>query len=95
MNVTRPLWELKASRCRYCEQGELIFSTCSSCLSVVLICAECGTVYEITNKNPGKEIGDTSGATKCQGCGVVSHHVFPPSTDQEIVSLGFTPNEYQ
>jgi DNA-directed RNA polymerase subunit RPC12/RpoP len=60
-----------------------------------MICAECGTVYEITGKKPGREVGDTSGATKCHNCGETFLHEFPASTDEEIIALGFTAAEYK
>ena len=66
MEINQPTWILKADKCSYCEVGELVFSQCPSCHVVVLICAECGTVYEIHNRRRGKDVGDTSGDTLCQ-----------------------------
>ena len=96
MNVEPPSWELKSHRCAYCGgQGELIFSRCPACSTIVLICAECGTVYAIQEKRPGAEVGDTSGSTLCKSCGGPKHQDFPPATAEEIQALGFVAGEYR
>jgi len=80
--------------CTYCDTGELIFSKCPNCNSLVLICGECSTVYGIEKQKKGKEIGDMSGATKCFTCAVVPHHKFPCATSEEIQIAGFKPTDY-
>src|SRR2546423_3163125 len=77
MDITPPTWSLKAERCNYCEVGELVFSQCPSCAVVVFICGECGTVYEMQNRKRGREVGDTSGATRFHACSDPYQHEFP------------------
>ena len=96
METSLPLWELRNERCRCCDgQGELVFFTCPQCRVTVLICQEIGTVYEITEKKAGKEIGDTMGSTRCFTCGGPLHSEFPPSTAEQIVALGFSHADYR
>lgn len=95
MKIDHPAWHMSESRCLYCEQGELVFSKCPQCGVVVLICAECGTVYGIDGKHVGKEIGDTSGSTRCFSCGEPLHEDFPLATTVEIQAIGFQKEEYR
>jgi hypothetical protein len=95
MDVRSPTWELKSERCTYCEVGELVFSQCPSCAVVVVICGECGTAYEVRDRHRGREVGDTSGATRCHSCGGPFQHEFPAATVDTIRSLGFTQEDYQ
>jgi hypothetical protein len=96
MNTRPPTWELKSERCSYCGgQGELIFSRCPACSTIVLICAECGTVYAIQGKRPASEIGDSSGETRCRCGGGHLYHEFQPATADEIRALGFVTGEYR
>lgn len=73
----------------------MVFSRCPACHAVVLICAECGIAYTIQDKRPGTEIGDTSGATRCNSCGGPFQHEFSPATAEEIQALGFAVGEYR
>ncbi len=95
MKLDSPSWQLKDTSCGYCQQGELIFSRCPQCQTVVLICGECGTVYAIEDKSVGKEIGDTTGSTRCFSCGGPFHQDFPSASSEEIQALGFTKDEYR
>lgn len=98
MKIDPPSWEHATERCPYCaQQGELIFSRCPTpnCATIVLICAECGTVYTISDKKRGIEAGDTSGATRCHLCSGTFHHDFPPASSDEIQNLGFTIDDYR
>jgi len=95
MDIKPPTWALKAERCSYCEEGELVFSRCPSCGVVVFICGECGTVFEIQAGRRGREVGDTSGATLCQACGSSPHHEFPSASAEEIQGLGFAVGDYR
>jgi len=96
MEIENPQWALKTQRCLYCDEGELIFSRCPSCKVIILICEECGTAYEIDHQEKiGKEVGDITGATRCQRCGDAFQHEFPPASSDEIQALGFTPKDYQ
>jgi hypothetical protein len=95
MNVRPPSWALKGDKCTYCEAGELVFSQCPACQVIVLICAECGTAYAIENGRHGREVGDTSGATRCFTCAGGYQHDFPPASSEAIRSLGFSSADYQ
>ncbi len=96
METSLPLWELRNERCRCCNgQGELAFLTCPRCQVTVLICQEIGTLYEITEKKAGKEIGDTIGSTRCFTCGGPLHSEFPPSTAEQIIAFGFSHSDYR
>jgi hypothetical protein len=95
MKVDRPSWELKSERCSVCGEGELVFSRCPDCATVVLICAECSAVFPIQQKKPAAEIGNLSGATRCHSCGGPGHHDFAVATAEEIQALGFAPGEYR
>lgn len=95
MDVTPPTWSLRTDRCSYCEVGELVFSQCPACAVVVFVCGECGTVYEIQDGKRGREVGDTSGATRCHACSGPYQHEFPPATSAAIQSLGFSAGDYR
>jgi hypothetical protein len=95
MEINQPVWILKADKCGYCEEGELVFSQCPSCQIIILICAECGTAYEIQSRRRGEEVGDTSGATLCHVCAVSHQYEFPPATSQVIRGMGFEPTDYR
>ncbi len=54
MRIGQPCWELKSDRCSCCGgQGELIFSRCSTCSVVVLICAEWEPSTPPGTRSPG------------------------------------------
>jgi len=95
MNIAPPSWELKSERCFVCNEGELVFSRCPACGTVVLICGECSVVFSIQQKRPGAEIGNLAGATRCHSCGGPAHREFPVATAEEIQALGFAPPEYR
>src|SRR3954470_24923913 len=95
METRAPTWQLKADRCQYCDVGELIFSRCPSCGIVILICAECGTAYELQERRRGREVGDTSGATRCHACGKTYQHEFPAATAEQVQSLGLSTEDYR
>jgi hypothetical protein len=95
MEVASSSWELKSERCSVCKQGELVFSRCPFCNTVVLICAECSTVFSIQQKRLGSEIGRSSGATHCHACGGPTHGEFLVATAKEIQALGFASGEYR
>jgi hypothetical protein len=95
MKVAPPSWELKSERCSVCGEGELIFSGCPACGTVVLICAECSVVLSIQQKKPTAEIGNMSETTRCNSCGGPTHRDFPAATAEEIQALGFAPGEYR
>ena len=95
MDVRSPTWALRSELCIYCEVGDLAFSVCPSCGVVIVICGECGTAYEIHDRHRGKEVGDTSGSTRCYSCGRPYQHEFPPATAENIRDLGFTQDEYR
>jgi hypothetical protein len=94
MKIKQPSWQIKGDVCTYCEVGELIFSKCPNCSSLVLICAECSTVYDIKGKRSGKEVGDISGATKCFECAEIPHSEFQSATSDDIRIAGFGLGEY-
>jgi hypothetical protein len=95
MDIRPPTWEMKTDRCNYCGVGELLFSQCPSCGVVIVICGECGTAYEIHERKRGKEVGDTTGATRCHACGGPYQHEFPPASAEGIRSLGFSQEDYR
>ncbi len=73
-----------------------MFSKCPECRTVVVICAECSTVYAVQNGTVGKEVGDMTGATRCTVCkSGPYHHDFPVATPEEIVAAGFTKENYE
>ena len=92
MNLAPPSWELKSERCFVCNEGELVFSRCPACGTVVLICGE---FFSIQQKRPGAEIGNLAGATRCHSCGGPAQCEFPGATAEEIQALGFAPREYR
>ncbi|MGJ8641091.1 MAG: hypothetical protein ACSHYA_17000 [Opitutaceae bacterium] len=94
MKTEQPSWQIKGQTCAYCEMGELIFSKCPNCGSLVLICGECSTVYEIKENKIGKEIGDISGSTKCYTCSESPHSQFPCATSEDIQIAGFKQTDY-
>lgn len=94
MKIKQPSWQIKNDVCTYCEGAELVFSKCPNCSSLVLICGECTTVYEIKGKKKGREVGDMSGATKCFECAAVPHSEFPCATSVDIQVAGFEPADY-
>ncbi len=94
MKIKKSNWQIEGHICSYCEQGELIFSKCPSCGSIVLECAECSTVYEIKEKKVGKEIGESLGGTKCTACTNSLHQDFDSASAEEIRNLGFETGEY-
>ena len=95
MDISPPTWSLNAERCSYCEVGELVISQCPACAVIVLICAECGTAYEIQDGKRGREVGDTSGATLCHWCAGPFQHEFPPADSSAIQRLGFAAGDYR
>ena len=95
MKIDSPSWQLKGKSCGYCQQGELIFAKCPQCLTVVLICGECGTVYALDGKSVGKENGETTGATRCFSCRGPLHYDFPSASSEEIQALGLTNDDYR
>ena len=97
MRIVEPQFELRNQRCTCCDgQGELIFSTCPTCGLVVLICAEVGTVFEIHDLKCGSAIGDTLASPgACIRCGKTSFSDFLSSTTDEILALGFQPEDYR
>jgi hypothetical protein len=95
MDIRPPTWELKTDRCNYCGVGELIFSQCPACAVIIVICAECGTAYELQDQKRGKEVGDITGATRCHACGGPYQHEFPSASAEAIRSLGFSQEDYR
>lgn len=95
MNISRPNWRFASAQCSYCAEGELIFSTCPSCGLVVVVCAECSTVYDLEEKRVGREVGDLTGDTLCHNCASSRHNDFHLSTDEEIRNRGFVFGEYK
>ena len=95
MKVDPPSWQLKSERCSVCGQGELVFSRCPACATVVLICAECSAVFSIQEKKPAAETGNMSAATRCHSCGGPAHRDFPVATAEEIQAVGFAAGEYR
>lgn len=97
MNVTKPKFFLKQI-CPVCEQGSsLLFLTCPSCSTVILVCIEEGTLFA----NPKALIQQAAWScdswvstfTKCPTC--MKENEFVCSTGEEIQKTGFTPDEYE
>jgi hypothetical protein len=100
MNVippTPPTWQLAGERCPCCDgNGELVFSICPQCRLAVLICAEVGNVFAISDRRRGQQLGWVHSASdKCTGCGRVSFADFRDATADEILALGFRPGDYE
>jgi len=97
MEIRAPTWQLAAGKCPCCDgQGELVFSACPSCGFVVLVCAEVGTVFEISGQTRGKEMGVLAGKPdSCVKCGASRCEHFPNATAEEIKRLGFQPGSYR
>ena len=92
-----PSWELRNERCTCCDgQGELVFSTCPTCGSVVLVCAEIGTVFDIHERHAGSVLGDSVAAQDvCAKCRTSRYSDFRSATADEILALGFQPGDYR
>lgn len=96
MRIVEPQFELRNQRCTCCDgQGELVFSTCPTCGLVVLICAEVGTVFEIHDLKCGSAIGYFDLTQACIRCGKTSFSDFRSSTTDEILALGFQPEDFK
>lgn len=98
MQLQPPSWELANVRCSCCDgQGELIFSTCPTCGLVVLICAEVGTVFEISDRHVGRLLGGSfhSERNTCINCGKSKYSEFKSATSDEILARGLRPEDYR
>jgi DNA-directed RNA polymerase subunit RPC12/RpoP len=73
-----------------------VFSACPTCGSVVLICAEVGTVFEIRERHAGSLLGDSVAAEDvCSKCGRSMYSDFRSATPDEILAVGFQPEDYR
>jgi hypothetical protein len=84
-------WADEMCPCR--NQGGLTLCTCPTCGHLVLICDEVNTVFAISGKRCGPEIGWWDKNT-CPECGENTFSRFRLSTSEEIRALGFQPGEY-
>ena len=97
MQTEPPSWELRKERCTCCDgQGELVFSTCTTCGVVVLFCAEVGTVFDIRGQQCGSVIGESvAAADVCTKCRTSRFSDFRSATAEEILALGFQLGDYR
>jgi hypothetical protein len=61
---------------------------------MVLVCAEIGTVVDISGQQCGSIIGQFGREQTCPKCGASEYSSFRSSTSDEIGALGFRPGDY-
>jgi hypothetical protein len=92
MQFDKPIWELVSPRCGHCEEGELTFVRCPACAVIALHCGECGTIYAVEQKQPGRKL---TGSARCFACAGPLHQDFSAASAEEIQASGFLPGEYR
>lgn len=97
MDICAPTWQLASERCPCCNgQSELAFAACRLCGFVILVCAEVGTVFEISGQSRGEHIGWLRGEPDlCAQCRGLRYENFRHATAEEIQRLGFRPGSYR
>ena len=96
MNIVPPTWSLRHERCPVCEgQGELCFFACPACSRLVLVCAEEFSVFAELRSTERQVYGVTDDPTCfCPGCGRVPVASFREASSEQILAVGFSPQEY-
>jgi len=92
--LTEPIiWQLCDEKCICCGgRNELVFSICPSCGLVVLCCSDAGTVFEIRDRRVGAVLGGSL-STVCARCGNKAYAEYRDATREEILALGFCPED--
>jgi rRNA maturation protein Nop10 len=96
MKIEKPKFTLKEA-CPVCGQGRLLFLTCPTCGTTILVCDEEGSVFPNPKDLSQQESWPcdpwVSTVTKCPHCGKEGKFSF--STGEEIQKLGFSQNQYE
>jgi hypothetical protein len=94
MEIRKPVWQLK-KRCPHCNQGELVFITCPGCKKIMLQCSELGTIFTDPRDLSSNQEMTNKPNSPCPACDEPNLDSFPASTTDEIVTSGFTADEYE
>ncbi len=96
MQIVPSEWRLSGQRCPcFCGgEGFLVFITCPSCASVVLVCDEVGTVFTNPKNLQEKSWLSWLELDRCPRCTLALLSTFEYATSDQIRACGFTNSEF-
>lgn len=85
-------------KCPCCDQGELVFISCPTCNTTVLVCTELNDVWDIKGHTVDDCLGEGLGGYDgdfCHTCKKTPYVEFRDTLPEEIRRLGFTEDQFQ